>query len=90
MQNTNDTSGFNAEEAADTINIRQELEKYLFHWKWFILCILISLGGAYLYLRYQTPLYSAATTIMLKDSQRSGVSEEMAIFQDLGISWKVT
>jgi len=35
MQNKSDNTGFNAEEAADTINIRQELEKYLFHWKWF-------------------------------------------------------
>ncbi|MGK0420352.1 MAG: capsular exopolysaccharide synthesis family protein [Polaribacter sp.] len=85
MQNTNDTSGFNAQKSQDSMNIREELEKYLFHWKWFILCILISLGGAYLYLRYQTPLYSAGTTIMLKDNRRSGVSAEMAIFQDLGI-----
>ena len=85
MQNTNDTSGFNAEEAADTINIRQELEKYLFHWKWFFLCILISLAGAYFYLRYATPLYSATTTIMIKDNQKSGISKELAAFEDLGI-----
>ena len=85
MQNTNDTSGFNAEEAADTINIRQELEKYLFHWKWFFLCILISLAGTYIYLRYATPLYSATTTIMIKDNQKSGISKELAAFEDLGI-----
>jgi tyrosine-protein kinase Etk/Wzc len=85
MQNTNDTTGFNAEEAADTINIRQELEKYLFHWKWFFLCILISLAGAYFYLRYVTPLYSASTTVMIKDNQKSGISKEFAAFEDLGI-----
>ena len=85
MQNTNDTSGFNAEEAADTINIKEELGKYLFHWKWFFLCILISLAGAYIYLRYATPLYSATTTIMIKDNQKSGISKELAAFEDLGI-----
>jgi capsular exopolysaccharide synthesis family protein len=85
MQNTNDTTSFNAEEAPDTINIKQELEKYLFHWKWFFLCILISLAGAYFYLRYATPLYSATTTIMIKDNQKSGISKEFAAFEDLGI-----
>jgi capsular exopolysaccharide synthesis family protein len=85
MQNTNDTAGFNGEEAADTINIRQELEKYLFHWKWFFLCVLISSAGAYMYLRYATPLYSATTTIMIKDNQKSGISKELVAFEDLGI-----
>jgi len=85
MQNTNDTSGFNAEEAADTTNIKEELGKYLFHWKWFFLCILISLAGAYIYLRYAKPLYSATTTIMIKDNQKSGISKEFAAFEDLGI-----
>ena len=85
MQNTSNNTGFNAEEAADTINIRQELEKYLFHWKWFFLCMILSLAGAYFYLRYATPLYSASTTIMIKDNQKSGISKELAAFEDLGI-----
>jgi tyrosine-protein kinase Etk/Wzc len=85
MQNTNDTTGFNAQEASETINMREELEKYLFHWKWFVLCILITLAGAYLYLRYATPVYSASTTIMIKDNQKSGISQELAAFEDLGI-----
>jgi tyrosine-protein kinase Etk/Wzc len=85
MQNTNENTGFNAQDATDTINIREELEKYLFHWKWFFLGVLISLAGAYFYLRYETPLYSATTTIMIKDNQKSGISKEFAAFEDLGI-----
>tara|TARA_R110001632_G_scaffold63318_2_gene151380 strand:+ start:32333 stop:34717 length:2385 start_codon:yes stop_codon:yes gene_type:complete len=69
----------------DTINIRTEIEKYLMHWKWFLLGIIISLGLAFLYLRYSTPEYSASASIMIKDNQKSGISAELAAFEDLGI-----
>ncbi|MFT4800367.1 MAG: tyrosine-protein kinase Etk/Wzc, partial [Flavobacteriaceae bacterium] len=85
MQNLNDTTGYNPQEASDTLNIKEELEKYLFHWKWFLLCLLISLLGAFLFIRYSSPLYSASTTIMIKDNQKSGISKELAAFEDLGI-----
>ena len=69
----------------ETINIRTEIEKYLMHWKWFLLGIIISLGLAFLYLRYSTPEYSASASIMIKDNQKSGISAELAAFEDLGI-----
>ena len=69
----------------DTINIRAELEKYLVHWKWFLLCIIIALTGAYTFLRYNTPKYSASTTILIKNDKKGGISEELAAFEDLGI-----
>ena len=69
----------------DTINIRAELEKYLFHWKWFALGILLALIGAFLFLRYATPKYSASTTILIKNDKQGGLSEELAAFEDLGI-----
>lgn len=69
----------------DTINIRTEIEKYLRHWKWFILGGGISLGLAFLYLSYSTPQYSATASILIKDNQKSGISAELAAFEDLGI-----
>ena len=51
----------------DTINIRTEIEKYLRHWKWFVLGVIISLSLSKLYLRYSTPQYSASASIMIKD-----------------------
>ncbi|MFT5791828.1 MAG: tyrosine-protein kinase Etk/Wzc, partial [Saprospiraceae bacterium] len=85
MQNTNDTTGFNLEQAEDNFNIKEELGKYLFQWKWFLLCILISLLGAFLFIRYSSLSYSASTTIMIKDNKMSGISQELAAFEDLGI-----
>lgn len=72
-------------EENDTINIRAELEKYLIHWKWFALGVLLTLIGAFLFLRYSTPKYSASTTILIKNDKQGGISEELAAFEDLGI-----
>jgi uncharacterized protein involved in exopolysaccharide biosynthesis len=72
-------------ESSDTINIREELEKYLLHWKWFLIGIIASLSVAFIYLRYSTPQYSATASIMIKDNQKSGISSELAAFEDLGI-----
>ena len=69
----------------ETINIREELEKYVINWKWFLLAVLISLSGAFIYLRYTIPTYTATTSILIKDNNKSGISSELAAFEDLGI-----
>ncbi|MGB0880958.1 MAG: Wzz/FepE/Etk N-terminal domain-containing protein, partial [Polaribacter sp.] len=69
----------------DTVNIREEIEKYLLYWKWFVLGIFLSLLFAYLYIRYITPKYNVTTSIMIKDNQKSGISKEFEAFKDLGI-----
>ena len=69
----------------DTLNIREEIEKYLLHWKWFLLGMIFALIGAYTYLRYTTNQYSATATIMIKDNQKSGISKELEAFKDMGI-----
>lgn len=72
-------------EADDTINIRAEIEKYLIHWKWFVLGVLLALTIAFLFLRYATPQYSASAVILIKDDKKSGASAELAVFEDLGL-----
>ena len=85
MQIHKENTSFNGNEDADTLNIREELEKYLFHWKWFVLGGLVSLVVAFTYLRYSTALYSASTSILIKDNQKSGISKELEAFKDMGI-----
>ncbi|MCC8358441.1 GumC family protein [Salinimicrobium sediminilitoris] len=65
------------------INIREELEKYLKYWPWFLLCVVLALGFAYLKLRQTTPVYSTTATILIKDG--SSQNSEMAAFAELGI-----
>ncbi|MFT4646354.1 MAG: tyrosine-protein kinase Etk/Wzc, partial [Planctomycetota bacterium] len=69
----------------DTINLRDELGKYLIHWQWFAIGAILALTVAFLYLRYTTPQYSASASIMIKDNNKSGISSELAAFEDLGI-----
>ncbi|MBU2950255.1 polysaccharide biosynthesis tyrosine autokinase [Tamlana agarivorans] len=68
----------------ETTNIRQEIEKYAIHWKWFVLSIILAGIGAFLYLRYTPNLYEVATTILIEDDAK-GASPELAVFEELGI-----
>lgn len=47
---------------------------YLPHWPLFLLIFVISLGAAWIYLRYATPIYKATAYILIKDEDR-GVYE---------------
>jgi capsular exopolysaccharide synthesis family protein len=69
----------------DTINIREQLEKYLIHWKWFLLGVFLAFAGAYIYLRYTPPQFSAQAVILIKENKKAGVSAELKAFEDLGI-----
>ena len=69
----------------DTINVREELEKYAYHWKWFVLGIALSLAGAFTYLRYTQNEYAVATTILIDDENSGGLPSELSAFEDLGL-----
>lgn len=69
----------------DTINVRVELEKYAYHWKWFVLGIAVALLAAYLYLRYTPNQYSVSTTILVDDKNSGGLASELSAFEDLGL-----
>jgi len=70
---------------SNSINIREELEKYLIHWRWFLIFVLFSFLLSYFYLRYTTPTYTANSAILIKDNQKSGISDELKAVADLGI-----
>ena len=68
----------------DSIDLRDELEKYLIHWKWFLLSGFIAVVLAFIYVRYATPQYSVSSTLLIKDDD-SSLGSELAAFQDLGM-----
>lgn len=65
------------------LNLRNELNKYLKYWPWFVLSIVLCLLFGYFYLRYTTPIYSAKATAILKSDGQGG---EMAIYSELGLN----
>jgi capsular exopolysaccharide synthesis family protein len=75
MNNTSNSPIFKEEDN----NLREEIDKYLFQWKWFVLGVIITLTGAFLYLRYATPIYQSSATILVKDEKKG----EASILEDL-------
>ena len=84
MQNKNEILNSQFENN-QSLNIREEIEKYVFYWKWFLLGVIIAIISAFLYLRYTASIYNATATILIKDNKKAGISKELAAFEDLGI-----
>lgn len=83
----NNTS--NVEEQEESINLRALLMKYLIYWPWFIASIIICLGCAFLYLRFQTPVYNTTAAVLIKETDpRSKAMTQangaVAALQDIG------
>jgi capsular exopolysaccharide synthesis family protein len=66
--------------------IRAIVDQYVSYWRWFVLGVAITMSVAYIYLRYSIPQYRAATTILVKDDKKGGLSSELSAFADMGIS----
>lgn len=69
----------------DRLNIRETLERYWSHWKLFIICLVISMVFAFLYLRYTKDSYLVSSTIFIEDKEAGGLPNELSVFNDLGI-----
>ena len=69
----------------EPVNLREELEKYIFYWKWFVLSLMIALFTAYIYLRYTPNEYEVATTILIDDEESGGLASELSAFEDIGL-----
>ena len=57
------------EDQNEDFNIREAIERYLDHWRWFVFAVFLCLTLAYVYLRYTTPQYQASATILVNDEK---------------------
>jgi capsular exopolysaccharide synthesis family protein len=67
------------------IHLREILEKYFFHWKWFVLCIIIAVIASFLYVLYTAPKYEVVSTVLIHHEEDQSISSELSAFKDLGI-----
>ena len=67
------------------IDIQQLLFKYIIHWPWFIVTVVVCFVLAWGYLHVTTPVYNISATVLIKDEKKggTGVSPEL---EDLGLS----
>ncbi|MDX1446802.1 Wzz/FepE/Etk N-terminal domain-containing protein, partial [Lishizhenia sp.] len=80
MNNT-DVHDISSEEG---INIKDILERYLFHWRWILLSIVFCIGIAYVYLRYTNPTFASKATVLIKDDKAGSGFSEMDMMKELG------
>ncbi|HEY6143557.1 MAG TPA: polysaccharide biosynthesis tyrosine autokinase [Flavobacterium sp.] len=80
-----ENSYISEENENEDFNLRDTLERYLNHWKWFVLSVCLCFTIAYVYLRYSIPQYQASTTILVKDEKKGGISSELSAFSDMGL-----
>lgn len=70
-----------------TIDLRELFMKWLHHWHWFLISVLLVAVTTAYYLRRTTPEYSVSATILIKDAKQGvgGSISETNAFQDLGM-----
>lgn len=69
------------------INLREELDKYLRYWPWFIIGGVVSITLGFMYLKLTVPIYNTVASVIIKDEEgaASGIGSELATFDDLGL-----
>ncbi len=68
-----------------TLELRQLMQKYVQHWYWFVLAIIISLILATTYLKFSVNKYKTQTTIQLQNSSSSLFSSQMSGLDPLNL-----
>ncbi|NEU10259.1 polysaccharide biosynthesis tyrosine autokinase [Flavihumibacter sp. R14] len=74
---------FFAQEEESDFNLKELLYKYLYYWKWFVLSLTIAIAAAFVYLRYQTPVYKIQGSILIKD-EKKGLGQD-AMMKELNL-----
>lgn len=73
------------EEKDNVINLKEELFKYLAHWRWFVLSVFVSLILAFLYLKFTPKSYSVATKILIKDEKSNDLANQLSAFSEMSL-----
>ena len=69
----------------ESISLREIVEKYLIHWKWFVFSVLIVGVLAFFKLRYEVPQYNINATILIKKNEKGNSFTDLSDFEDLGL-----
>ena len=70
-------------DAEDEVLIAKMLSKYYPYWPIFLLFIILSAAGSYLYIKYSAPTYKASASIIIKDEKKG--NEESKLLESLNM-----
>ncbi len=84
--NNPSTATYHENEHEEKINLKEIIEKYLRHWKWFIVSVVVSLTLAFIFLQYATATYQSKALILIKEDKDAKSLMDFSVFEDLGLS----
>lgn len=75
------------EEQESGFDYRAIIDAVILNWHWFLISIIVCVTVAFLYLRYQSPVYNSYSKVLIKedDPYKRARSSSMADFSQLGI-----
>ncbi len=86
-----DSVKFENEQSEEGFDFRVILENLRTYWWLFALSVIVCVAGAFVYLRYATPVYNMSAKVLLQDSQKGGaVLSPADMLADFGMQSKVS
>ena len=73
------------EESEEEVNIQEILFRYLIHWPWFVVSVIICIACAWGYLRLATPVYNITATVLIKDEKKGGGASMSSELERMGL-----
>ncbi|WP_100076834.1 GumC family protein [Chryseobacterium camelliae] len=69
----------------EKLNIRELIQPYAYRWYWFLIGSIVAVILAWFFLRYSVPVYSAESTLLIKEVKKSTSGQpEMSVISELG------
>ncbi len=65
------------------------VSKFIPHWPLFLITAILSIAGAFIYLRYATPIYEATATLIIKDEKKGADDSKLTESLDMISSKKI-
>ena len=69
----------------EQINIQQIIFRYLIHWPWFVISVVVCVILAWAYLYTATPVYNISATVLIKDDEKGGGSSMSSELEKMGL-----
>lgn len=66
-------------------NLQLLLVKFLIHWPWFVVSVIVFVVAAFIHIRYKTPIYRVDGAVLITEETRSKPKSGTVDLQNLGI-----
>ena len=73
-------------QSEEQINIQEILFRYLIHWPWFVVSVIVCIALAWGYLRLTTPIYNVSATVLIKDEKKGGGANMSSELEKMGLN----